>query len=161
VAVGYRKDDTRSVPEGFGYIAPHGTKRDLLGVQWCSAIFPERAPQGYVLWRALCGGWHRADILEWDDDRLLAAVRAELQLALGVTATPLFHHIHRWHNAIPQYHVGHQLRLIAIEEKLQYYPGLFLAGNAYHGVAMNDCTEQADIIAGRIRDFLAAGAKVR
>jgi oxygen-dependent protoporphyrinogen oxidase len=161
VAVAYRKGDTPNVPEGFGYIAPQRTKRDLLGVQWCSAIFPDRAPQGQVLWRALCGGWQRADVVNWDDDRLLAALRAELQLALGVTATPVFHHIHRWHTAIPQYHVGHRQRWAGIEERLKYYPGLFLAGNAYHGVAMNDCTEQAEIIAGRIRDFLAARAKDR
>jgi oxygen-dependent protoporphyrinogen oxidase len=161
VAVGYRKDDTPNVPEGFGYIAPQQAKRDLLGVQWCSAIFPERAPQNHVLWRALCGGWHRGDVVDWDDERLLGAVREELKFALGVTAAPVFHYIHRWHAAIPQYHVGHRLRLVGIEEKLQYYPGLFLAGNAYHGVAMNDCTEQAGIIAGRIRDFLAARAKDR
>ncbi|HLW68850.1 MAG TPA: protoporphyrinogen oxidase [Gemmataceae bacterium] len=155
VAVGYKRTDVPNVPEGFGYIAPQRTQRDLLGVQWCSAIFPDRAPQGHVLWRALCGGWQRADVVDWDNERLLGAVREELRLALGVTADPVFHYIQRWPVGIPQYHLGHQLRLNRIEERLKYYPGLFLGGNAYHGVAMNDCTEQAEILAGRIGGFLA------
>ena len=29
-------------------------------------------------------------------------------------------------------------------------PGLFLGGNAYHGVALNDCTEQAERLATRV-----------
>ncbi|HEV3145158.1 MAG TPA: protoporphyrinogen oxidase [Gemmataceae bacterium] len=158
VALGYRKSDVPNVPDGFGYIAPQQSRRDLLGVQWCSAIFTERAPQGHVMWRALCGGWHRPEVVDWDDNRLLTAVRDELRLAQGVTASPVFHHIHRWPVAIPQYHVGHLQRLARIESQLTRHPGLFLAGNAYHGVALNDCTEQADILAGRIRAFLALPA---
>ena len=60
-----------------------------------------------VLMRAMCGGWHRGEVLDWDDARLLEAVRAELRPALGVTAAPAFVHLTRWHKAIPQYQVGH------------------------------------------------------
>ena len=63
----------------------------------------------------MCGGWHRAEVVGWDDDRLLAAVRAELRLALGITAAPIFHHIVRWDRAIPQYHLGHLERVAWIE----------------------------------------------
>lgn len=160
VAVGYRQSDVPNVPDGFGYIAPQNTRRDLLGVQWCSAIFPDRAPPGCVLWRALCGGWHRAEVAGWDDVRLLAAVRSELRLALGVTADPVFHHIVRWPRAIPQYHVGHLERVVAIQLGTANHPGLFLAGNAYHGVAINDCTERAEVLAGRIAEFFASRRQV-
>ena len=34
------------------------------------------------------------------------------------------------------------------------HPGLFLGGNAYHGVALNDCTEQAIVLAERIGRFV-------
>ena len=147
VAVGFRQSDLASVPAGFGFIAPQRTRRDLLGVQWCSAIYPGRAPQGCVLWRALCGGWNRPEIVDWDDGKLLHAVRMELQLALGVTAEPIFHRIIRWDRAIPQYHVGHLQRVARIEALAAKWPGLILAGNAYRGVALNDCTEQAERIA--------------
>jgi oxygen-dependent protoporphyrinogen oxidase len=153
VALGFRATDVPNA-DGFGFIAPQAQRRDILGVQWCSSIFPGRAPDGMVLWRALCGGWHRADVVDWDDARLVAAVRAELRLAQGVTAEPAFVHVVRWHRAIPQYFVGHPERLAAIEERVARYPGLFLAGNAYHGVALNDCTERAGILAGRLAGYL-------
>lgn len=150
VAVGFRAADVPVVPDGFGYLAPQRNRRDLLGVQWCSAIYPDRAPPGMVLWRALCGGWNRPDVVDWGDDRLLAAVRAELRLAQDVAAAPVFHRIVRWQRAIPQYLVGHGERVAAIEARAGRFPGLFLAGNAYRGVALNDCVADAEAMARRV-----------
>jgi oxygen-dependent protoporphyrinogen oxidase len=155
VAVGFRQSDVPSV-NGFGYIAPQNTRRDLLGVQWCSSIFPGRAPPGMVLWRALCGGWHRGEVVDWPDERLISAVREELRLAMGVTSPPVFAHIVRWPAAIPQYAIGHLDRVRRIEAKTANHPGLFVGGNAYHGVAMNDCTDQAIVLADRVAAFLKA-----
>jgi oxygen-dependent protoporphyrinogen oxidase len=154
VGLGYRRADVPGSLEGFGFIAPQNTRRDLLGVQWCSSIFPERAPAGAVLLRAICGGWHRADIVGWEDDRLVDAVRTELRLAMGITAIPIFQKIIRWDRAIPQYHIGHLERLERIGRHLSRHTGLYLGGNAYRGVALNDCTEQAEVLAGRVTAYL-------
>src|SRR5207249_9981803 len=89
VALGYRQADLPRALDGFGYIAPQRLRRDVLGVQWCSSIFPERAPSGLVLLRALCGGWNRAEVPGWSDERLLEAVRTELRLSLGIRAAPV------------------------------------------------------------------------
>jgi oxygen-dependent protoporphyrinogen oxidase len=160
VAMGYRQNDVPISLAGFGYIAPQRTRRDLLGIQWCSSILPQRAPDGMVLLRALCGGWHRPEIVGWDDGRLLAAVRAELRHAMGIEAAPVMQHIVRWNHAIPQYHVGHLERVAAIESRAAIYPGLFVTGNAYHGVAMNDCTEQGGIVARRVAQYLLAKSAI-
>jgi oxygen-dependent protoporphyrinogen oxidase len=157
VALGYHQDQIQGSVDGFGYIAPQRTRRDVLGVQWCSSIFPQRAPSGMVLLRAMCGGWHRPEIATWDDARLLAAVRGELRLAMAIEAAPDFHAIIRWERAIPQYHLGHLERVRWIAERSARYPGLFLAGNGYHGVAINDCTEQAALLAERIRAYVLCG----
>jgi oxygen-dependent protoporphyrinogen oxidase len=119
-------------------------------VQWCSDIFPERAPNGHVLWRALCGGWNRPEVVDWDDDRLTAAVLEELRLAQGVTAVPVFREVVRWPLAIPQYLLGHPARVARVEALATRHPGLTLGGNAWKGVALNDCTEQAELLAERI-----------
>jgi oxygen-dependent protoporphyrinogen oxidase len=154
VALGYDRADVPGLLDGFGFIAPQRTRRDVLGVQWCSSIFPDRAPAGHVLLRALCGGWHRPEVVGWDESRLLDAVRAELRLAMGITAPPRFHHVVRWERAIPQYHLGHLERVAAIEQRAATHAGLFLGGNAYHGVALNDCTEQAEILARKVGRYL-------
>ncbi|MCS6866340.1 MAG: protoporphyrinogen oxidase [Gemmataceae bacterium] len=154
VALGYRRDDCPGGLDGFGYIAPQNTRRDLLGVQWCSSIFPDRAPPGFVLWRALCGGVHRGEQLDWDDDRLVKAVHAEIRLAMGVRGEPVFQRIIRWPKAIPQYVCGHLDRMARIEELASRHAGLFLTGNAYRGVAMADCVEQAGRIATQVSRML-------
>ena len=59
VALGYRLSDMPMSLHGFGYLSPQRERRDVLGVQWCSSIFPDRSPAGTVLLRAMCGGWNR------------------------------------------------------------------------------------------------------
>src|SRR5262249_27433447 len=154
VALGYRAAEVPGSLEGFGYLSPQRERRDVLGVQWCSSIFPGRAPPGLVLMRALCGGWHRGDMLDWPDDRLLSAVRAELARAVGVRAPPVVVHVVRWQRAIPQSLVGHLDRGAWIEGRLRSHPGLFVGGNAYRGVAINDCVEQSQQLAARVADWL-------
>jgi protoporphyrinogen/coproporphyrinogen III oxidase len=156
VALGFRQADVPVPLDGFGFIAPQRTRRDLLGVQWCSSIFPGRSPPGTVLLRAMCGGWNRPDILDCDDDQLLRAVLAELQTTMKITSAPIFTSTVRWDKAIPQYHVGHLDRAARIQLRTAMHPGLFLGGNGYFGVALNDCTEQAEILARRIATRLRA-----
>ncbi len=83
-------------------------------------------------------------------------MQAELRLAMGITALPIYHKIVRWHQAIPQYHVGHLERVARIERRLAQHPGLWLGGNAYHGVALNDCTEQGAALANLVQRYCEA-----
>ncbi len=148
--LGYRDADAPVRPDGFGYIAPQNTKRDVLGVQWCSGTFPDRAPSGHVLWRALCGGVNRPDVAALPDDELRRVVHRELTTTMGVTGGPVFSRIVRWPKAIPQYELGHPARVAEITSLAANFPGLILGGNAYHGVAINDCCEQAEHITRRV-----------
>lgn len=148
--LGYREQDAPIRPDGFGYIAPQNTRRDVLGVQWCSSTFPDRAPPGHVLWRALCGGVNRPDMTKLPDDEFLYRVQRELAITMGVTGEPVFTRIVKWPRAIPQYELGHPARVAEITRRASNFPGLILDGNAYHGVAVNDCCEQAEAITRRV-----------
>src|SRR5207249_7417834 len=92
IALGYRRNDVPGALDGFGYIAPQRTRRDVLGVQWCSSIFPGRAPDGTVLLRAMCGGWQRAEVVGWDDERLPRAVPSEIERAIVDRRAPMSPH---------------------------------------------------------------------
>lgn len=158
VALGYRESDCPVKPDGFGYIAPQRTRRDVLGVQWCSSIYPDRAPAGCVLWRALCGGVNRADVFDLSDGELVKAVHAEMEAAMGVTGEPVFVRVVRWPRAIPQYVVGHVERVARIDAAAARHPGLFLSGNALRGIALGDCAEQGEAVAARVAAFLGGGS---
>jgi protoporphyrinogen/coproporphyrinogen III oxidase len=154
VALGYRESDCPRNHDGFGYIAPQNTRRDVLGVQWCSSIFPDRAPPGFVLWRALCGGVHRGEMVVWDDTKLIRAVHKEMKLASDVRGDPIFAQVVRWPAAIPQYEIGHLERVARIEAAAAKHPGLFLTGNAYRGVALSDCAEHGERVAKLVHEYL-------
>jgi oxygen-dependent protoporphyrinogen oxidase len=82
------------------------------------------------------------------------AARAELRGIMGLEAEPVFHNIARWPDSMAQYTVGHQQRVARIEEIVRAIPGLYLAGNAYHGIGIPDCVRMGQeaataIISGR------------
>ncbi len=156
VVVGYKRDDVPGDRDGVGYNAPGRTRRDALGVQWCSSIFPDRAPPGFVTWRILCGGANRPEILGWDDETLLRKVHEEMKYTMKVRGELAFHRIVRWPNAIPQYAIGHPDRVARIEAAAAKHRGLILGGNAYRGIALNDCTENAERIADDVAKIFSA-----
>ena len=154
VALGYRQADVPTPMDGFGFIAPQKTPaRPARRAMVLVDLSGPGADQMRLL-RAICGGWQRPEIVDWDDGRLLQALQAELRVAMGITAAPIFHRIVRWDRAIPQYHLGHLERVARIERRLQNHPGLWLGGNAYHGVALNDCSEQGALLAEKVATYL-------
>jgi oxygen-dependent protoporphyrinogen oxidase len=155
VALGFHRRDVAHPLEGFGYLSPQRTRRDVLGVLWNSSIFDRRAPDGMVLLEAMCGGWNRPDVVGWDDERLVRAVLQELRETMQIAAAPALVQIVRWPQAIPQYHVGHLARVAAIEARCQRFSGLYLTGNSFRGVSVNDCTEDAKRCAERVVSWLA------
>lgn len=154
VGLGYRRSQVLGPQDGFGYIAPQRQGRDVLGVQWCSSVFPDRAPPGFVLWRALVGGVRRGEVAALPDEALLRAVHAEVKFTTGVTGDPAFTEIVRWPKAIPQYELGHPERVARIDDAVAKLPGLFVGGNALRGVALSDCAGQGEMLAGAVRQYL-------
>ena len=78
------------------------------------------------------------------------ALTRELREELGVEAEPVFHNIARWPHSMAQYTVGHERRIARIEELVIQIPGLYLAGNAYHGIGIPDCVRMGQEAAIKI-----------
>ena len=153
VGLGFPKKDVPKHLDGFGYLSPQREGRPVLGVQWCSDIFPDlRAPEGMALWRALAGGPKNTEVLRASDTELVSTVREELARVTGLNTAPELVEVVRWPKAIPQYLVGHSLRLERIALLLGKFPGLFLGGSGFKGVALNDCVDQAHLMAKRVLD---------
>jgi oxygen-dependent protoporphyrinogen oxidase len=147
---GYRKEKIRADLDAFGYLIPSGEKRKILGTLYDSSIFPNRAPEGYVLLRSMVGGSRASHLAMEPEPRLVDMIRKELADIVGITAEPDFLRIYRHEMAIPQYTVGHLERLKSIETLLGKHPGLFLTGNAYRGISVNDCIENSAKLAEKI-----------
>lgn len=139
----HQRSDWDSPRAGFGYLKPARAREPILGAQWSSQIFPSHAPEEGVHVRAILGGWSRPDVLEWDDDRLKEEVARELRRTIGLGGVPVKTVVRRWPKGIPQYTLGHRERMRSIDAELEHHPCLFLAGNAFRGIALNDCAEDA------------------
>ena len=143
VCTAYPRDAIGNSLDGFGFLIPRSEKLHALGCLWTSSLFPTSAPDGTVLLRTMFGGYNDPDAVSLTDEELLDLVDREIHPLLEIKGKPDFVRIYRHHNGIPQYLLGHGLRLKAIEEAEQQYPGLLFAGNAYRGVGLNDCVVSA------------------
>jgi oxygen-dependent protoporphyrinogen oxidase len=150
VALGYDKTALGNPLDGFGFLIPRGERRKILGALWDSSVFPNRAPEGKALIRAMVGGVRRPELAALPPDEMFRLVRSELSATMGVTAEPLLSRSFFHERGIPQYLVGHGKVLERIEERLAAHPGIYLNSNAYRGIALNDCVLQSHLTALRI-----------
>ena len=85
-----------------------------------------------------------------DKEGLVATAREGLRRTMGVEREPKVTFVQRWERGIPSYPVGHLKAVDEIFAELGRHPGLHLGGNAYQGIAMNDCVRNARLLAEAI-----------
>jgi oxygen-dependent protoporphyrinogen oxidase len=144
VVLSYRRADIRHPLNGFGLVVPAVEGRRILAASFASNKFPGRAPDDEVLIRVFIGGACQPELAELPDDQLRAIAVDELAELLGISAEPRYSQIVRWPNAMPQYHLGHLDLVERIEARAATHPGLALCGNAYRGVGVPNCIQQAE-----------------
>ena len=147
VCLGWRRADVSHPLGGFGFLAPRKEGLRVLGCLFPSEIFPGRAPEGHVALAAFAGGRTDPEIVEWDDDRIAAAVVGELRGPLGLKGEPAFRLVRRWPRAIPQYELGHGRFVERAREIERAFPGLRIGGNFLAGVSVPDCIRNATAMA--------------
>jgi protoporphyrinogen/coproporphyrinogen III oxidase len=155
VHLGYAESDMPAPLDGFGFLIPGSEKRAILGGLWASSIFAGRAPGGKVLITTMMGGARDPGIRKRSEAELTATARAELRHTMGITAEPAYVKVLRWENAIPQYLPGHLDVVDGIDRRFAAdHPGLFLTGNAYRGIGVNDCVGSGQRVAAAGVEYL-------
>jgi oxygen-dependent protoporphyrinogen oxidase len=149
VAVGYNHWSGIKL-DAFGGLISSKDKRNVLGVLFPSAIFPQRAPEGGALLSVFMGGMKRKDLLLLSDAEIEKLVKAELKILMKVDAEPDLLNIHRYQHAIAQYDAKTDDRLKSISNIEKKYPGLILAGSIRDGIGMADRVKQAKKIADKL-----------
>ena len=141
--LGYAREDVAHPLAGYGFLIPRSEGLRTLGVIWTSSIFPAHAPPDTVSLRVLVGGARDPEAASATADELTELVTRELGEILGIRGEPLVRRVYRFTQGIPQYNVGHAQRIQAIERQRWKLPGLFITGNAYRGVGVNDCVRES------------------
>jgi oxygen-dependent protoporphyrinogen oxidase len=155
VCLGYRRSQINHPLDGFGFVVPAVERRRILAASFASVKFPGRAPDERVLIRVFIGGALQPELIDRDDDDLQRMAREEIGELLGASGEPDLATVARWTGAMPQYHVGHLDRVAHIEARAAKFPGLQLAGSAYHGVGIPHCIHSGQQAAERAWQALA------
>ena len=148
----YRREHVAHPLDGYGFLVPRDEGLRTLGMIWTSSLFPDHVSsgpggaqsrgEGPVSFRAMVGGAHDPEAVELSSEDVLALVERECGERMGLSGPPVAQRLYRYVQGIPQYNVGHQRRLDRIEDQLRSLPGVWLTGNAYRGVSMNDCIRE-------------------
>ena len=150
VCLGYRKEKIKRSLDGFGFLIPFREGRKILGTLWDSSIFPNRAPKGHVLLRTMIGGARRSALAEENEEKLIDLVLNEMKDIMEIGDQPDFAKVYTHRKGIPQYPPGHENRLQLIDEKVNKIKRLYITGNAYRGIGVNDCIENSYKLAERV-----------
>jgi len=119
----------------------------ILGCQYDSSVFPDRAPAGGVLLRVLMGGVFDPALVDADDATLAGQAVADLRRAAGLARDPDLVDVWRVRPGIPQYDLGHRRRVAAADQALASLPGLTVIGHALRGVGITECIRTATRVA--------------
>jgi oxygen-dependent protoporphyrinogen oxidase len=129
--------------DGTGFLVPPEEGKFMVGCTWSSAKWPHLADDDLVLIRCMVGRRGDRRWVDMDDDTMVRRVHEELVEAMGLTAGPDQQSIQRWPLAMPQYLVGHQDRLDALDVAIHHLPGLYLTGASYRGIGLASCVADA------------------
>jgi oxygen-dependent protoporphyrinogen oxidase len=150
VALAYRRDQVAHPLEGSGFVVPRTEPGvTITACTWLSSKWPGRAPEGHVLLRAFLGGARDPGVVGRSDVELIATAHEDLARILGISGSPVLSRVYRWERANPQYEVGHQARVAAIERAAARHRGLHLTGSSFRGVGIPDTIADARLVASR------------
>lgn len=137
---GFRREDVPHPLDAFGFLVPKKERQKIMSCTWLNTKWLGRVPNDKAVLRCFStnSGVTKEEVL------------AELGQLMGIVNEPIFALQHKWPNSMPQYTVGHIERVAEIEERTAAIPGLYLAGNAYHGIGIPDCVKSAREAAGAV-----------
>jgi protoporphyrinogen/coproporphyrinogen III oxidase len=140
--------------DGLGFLTSAAEKRNILGAQFCSTMFPGRAPDGQIAVSAYIGGTRSPDLACLSSDELIELARSEFSELIGAKGDPTVAHVRHWPVGLPQYAIGHQRLVETLESTDERQPGLFMTGNYFAGPSVANCLGVAKKTATAVHDCL-------
>lgn len=143
VFLGFPRNSVAHPLDGLGFLTAEAEKRGILGSQFCSTMFPHRAPEGQVAVSAYIGGVRAPDLARLPAPELIDLARGEFRDLIGATGEPTVAHVRHWPVGLPQYRAGHRNLIKVLDSTHERQAGLFLTGNYFAGPSVAVCLNVA------------------
>ena len=148
VSLGFEKKNMPDVVNSFGYLFDLNSIEDVIGVLFDSSIFDFRSGSDKLLSRVVIGGGVR-EKSAFKKNQVSIALK-ELQRSAGIFQPFEYSKVVIHKKAIPQYGLNHKTVLDKIQDFENRHRGIFITGNAFYGVSLNDCIKSSYNILKRI-----------
>ena len=163
VTLAFPEGSIRSPLRGTGFLVPRtsvvaGRPALITGCTYLDRKWPRLARPGEELIRVSVGRFGDDRFSSLDDGALTAAALSEMKALIDIQGDPLDAMVTRWHDAFPQYEVGHLVMVGRIEEELSGLSGMAVAGAALRGVGIPACIGSGRDAARRVLTSLATAA---
>ncbi|MAF47009.1 MAG: protoporphyrinogen oxidase [Rhodospirillales bacterium] len=153
VYLGYRRGQVEHPLDGLGFLSPECEGLSMSGAQFCSTMFPGRAPGGRVSLAAYFGGARAPGLAELPARDLVGLARDEFGDLLGASGEPEVARVRHWPRGLPQYRLGHGQHVADLLDADSRVPGLFITGNYFSGPAVAECIARAGATAARVESI--------
>jgi oxygen-dependent protoporphyrinogen oxidase len=153
VHLGYKLKKMPIKPDGFGFISLKAAKTNLLGAIYASNMFKNRAPEGHILISAMIGGAFKNEVRHISDEEIISLSINDINRILNIVDRPDFVQHWRHNNAIPNYNMGYSKIKEEIIKIIDKEEGLYLCGNAFFGVGINDTIKRAKELSNIVLDL--------
>ena len=161
IFLGYEQGRLGHPLDAMGYLSAKAEGRPLAGALFCSTMFADRAPAGHVALAGYVGGARNRELALGPPAALVALAQSEFRDLLGVTGDPVVARVRQWPRGLPQYGLGHGMRVAALRALEARAPGLFVTGNYFAGPAVAICVAEARETADRVDRHLTGRAGAR
>ncbi len=148
VSLGFDSEKLPEVVDSFGYLFNLNDIEDTIGVLFDSSIFEFRAKEDKVLVRLMIGGAIKKDSAFKKD--IYAIAVKELQRSASIYYPFEYSNFIRHKTAIPQYGMNHKKIIEEVKDFERKNRGIFITGNAFYGVSLNDCVKSSYDLLGKI-----------
>lgn len=159
VYLGFRRDQVEHPLDGLGFLTPESEGRALSGAQFCSTMFPGRAPEGHVAVAGYFGGARAPHLARLSRGDLVELARSEFADLIGARGDPVIARVRHWPVGLPQYRIGHPALTDALRAASTRQPGLFITGNYFQGPSVAACLDLAGETAAAVHGHLVGAER--
>ncbi|PIE64253.1 MAG: protoporphyrinogen oxidase [Desulfobacterales bacterium] len=131
------------LPPGFGFLIPDIENRFSLGTLFSSNMFPNRAPDGHIVFETLVGGRRHPEKCTLDDQELIDRCLVDAGALLSIHDQPVYTKVLRPVGAIPQLESGYPALLDWRNDLVKNHRGLYVCGFGWDGIGINDMIKTA------------------
>ncbi|ANE47704.1 protoporphyrinogen oxidase [Paenibacillus swuensis] len=153
VYIGMDVPDEQLPKDGTGFIAADDSDLACNACTWTSRKWSHTSENSRLLVRLFYKSSKPVyeTLQRLTEDQLLEVALTDIERSLGISGQPVTYRVTRWHETMPNYHLGHHDIVSNLESLLaETHPGLFVAGCSYYGVGIPDCIANGEHTANKI-----------